>query len=284
MLERPLIFDLTMLYAPEVYLPPDRSEAERFVQQLVDWTKQQRRAIFFKLEVTNLHDQSPLGLAEFGFQPSFEEIQPTWRQQVSLVGSAEAILGQMKEKGRYNVRLAEKQGVTVRLHDELMFVEEDAHIFYRLYLETARRQHFEPRGFSYMRALLELLYKQKWGALVVASFDEQPLSALIVSWYEGAALYLYGASSELKREVMAPYLAHYQAMLEAKKHGATSYDLLAVDPPSGLGPLPKKYAGLGQFKRQFGGQTVAIVGGFDLVLKPTWYKLYRFAEKMRRRI
>ncbi len=283
-LERPILFGKSLLYAPEVWLPEQFDAAKTIIEQLSQFTGERPEAMALRLEVLNRHDHSPLGLAEFGFVPSFEEVQPRWRQVIPIEDDAEGLLKQMTEKGRYNVKLAARRGVEVKVRDEQMFLEEDTHLFYKLYLATATRQHFSPRPEGYIRELLKLLYQQKWGALIVAERDGQPLCAHIVSWYDGLASYLYGASIPDDQGSMAPYLVHFQSMLEAKEHGCREYDLLAIGPPDGLSPLSKKYAGLTQFKQRFGGRAVAIVGAYDFIMQPFWYKLYRTLEKSRRRL
>jgi peptidoglycan pentaglycine glycine transferase (the first glycine) len=53
-------------------------------------------------------------LQALGFTPSSQSVQPRRTLVVDLQGEAEAVLGRMKQKTRYNVRLAARKGVTVR--------------------------------------------------------------------------------------------------------------------------------------------------------------------------
>jgi lipid II:glycine glycyltransferase (peptidoglycan interpeptide bridge formation enzyme) len=76
---------------------------------------------------------------------------------------------------------------------------------------------------------------------------------------------------------------HFEAMKEAKKRNCLIYDFLAVAPsdwPSNAPAHP--YAGLSRFKTQFGGEMVRLLGSWDLINKPVWYKMYRFVERRRR--
>jgi lipid II:glycine glycyltransferase (peptidoglycan interpeptide bridge formation enzyme) len=280
-LKRKLPFQKEILYSPEVWLEP--KTAPEVVRALVDYAKSERNAIFYTLEILNPHDECPLNPHEYGFRPSFEDYQPRWRQIVPLTSSKEEIFAQMKPLGRRNIRIAEKKGVITRIHDDLMFLEEDSKIFYELMQETAKRHHFAIRKMDYFRELIRLLYENNYGFLVTASFNDKPLASLIISVYDKVASFLYGASTETEKERMANYATQYAAMLEAKKRGAKVYDLLAISPPGWpKSPLATKYAGITRFKENFGGYKEAISGAFDLVLKPRLYKVYRYLEILRR--
>jgi lipid II:glycine glycyltransferase (peptidoglycan interpeptide bridge formation enzyme) len=135
--------------------------------------------------------------------------------------------------------------------------------------------------------------------LLVARYNGKSVAAAIITFYGDTASYLYGASSDECREVMAPYLLHWEAMKLAKQKGCKFYDLLAVEPFDNMqtaNSYPQsaadgqrlavggkhKFSGITKFKEQFGGRKVHLVGGWDLVYKPTWYTLFKWAEKMRR--
>lgn len=131
------------------------------------------------------------------------------------------------------------------------------------------------------------MQKNDHAELLVALYNNNIIAAEITSFYDDTASYLYGASSNQDRQVMAPYLLHWEAIRRAKAKGCKYYDLLAVDPQEteikNKNPIIHKYAGIGKFKRQFGGKTVQLVGGWDMVYQPMWYKAFKIAEKMRRK-
>lgn len=284
-LEKPIKFGQTILYAPEVTLPTDSVVAKALVAELVAWARGQKNAIFFKLEFLNKSGECSINMADSGFLPSFEEIQPTWRQVIPLSGTPEEILVQMKEKGRYNVRLAERKGVTVKFFDEpgeeLDKARQD---FQRIYADTGKRQGFVARGECYVQAILDILVREKMGGVGVAYFENQPVAGAVISVYDGVASYLYGGSTDEHREVMAPYALHYRLMLAARERGAMWYDLLAIAAPGEPETeRNRRFQGITRFKQQFGGESVQIMGGFDLPLKPLLYSLYRLAEQRRRK-
>lgn len=277
-LERELVLGKTMAYAPEASLE------NTDVKLLQDLSSKVRalcpRAIFFKLELFDILGETENSLVaqlrQAGYQKSFEEVQPEHRQWVDISGDETTILARMKEKGRYNTRLALRKGVTARISTDT----KDVDIFYSILRETAVRDGFSIRSQGYFHALCNALFQNNLGELVIAEFEGTPLAALIITYYDGLAGYLYGASSNQHRNLMAPYAAHFAAIQSAKRRDCVKYDLLQIAP---IGTEGHKYTALTRFKQQLGGEAVALVGGWDFVFNPLWYQLFKFAEAIRRK-
>lgn len=273
-LEKALPMGFSFLYAPELILASFQDKAEE-LQVLL----KKQKAIFLRLDFLDQYEEEGANLLkEKGFRKAFEEIQPEYRQWVDLAPEEEQILAQMKEKGRYNIRLAQRRGVVVKKSDQ---IDE----FYDLFRQTAARDGFQIRPRAYFVKLWRLLQENNYGELLVAYWQNQPVAAEIVTYFDSIASYLYGASGNAYREVMAPYLLHWEAIKEAKRRNCQIYDLLAISPFS---EKPKaesgkhKYAGITRFKEQFGGRKVQLLGSYDLVFRPFWYNLFKIAEKIRR--
>jgi lipid II:glycine glycyltransferase (peptidoglycan interpeptide bridge formation enzyme) len=295
-LEKPLSFGQSFLYAPEVNFS-DIKNLQNFNQKIKEFT-QKSPAIFFRLEILDKLDEEIVKkLCENGFIKAFEELQPEWRQIIDISGSEEEILTQMKQKGRYNIKIAQKHGVKIeRVKEENLL--EGVDTFYNLFLQTSKNQRFSVRPKKYFQNLVFRLYTASYADLFLAYFNEVPIAGLIITYYDAKASYLYGASSPEFRNVMAPYLAHWEAILAAKVKGCKTYDLLAVSPADGLqqtangedeavsrkpGAVSHKYTGITRFKEQFGGKKINITGSYDLIFKPTWYKFFKMAEQYRRK-
>src|SRR3989344_4891740 len=148
-----------------------------------------------------------------------------------------------------------------------------------LYSQTAARADFQGRDLPYFQRLAKTLEENKAGDIIIVSKNNEPLSALLLSFYGGVCSYLYGGSGG-DRSLMGPYLAHWEAIKLAKKKGMAVYDLLAIAPE---GNENHPHAGLTRFKTQFGGQSVRLLGSWDLVHSRFWYTMYRFVEKRRRK-
>ncbi|AKM82299.1 TPA: peptidoglycan bridge formation glycyltransferase FemA/FemB family protein [Candidatus Berkelbacteria bacterium] len=282
-LSRDLFLGKTFLYSPEVNFSEIKN-IENFVENIKKIANPPaggKNSIFFRLEILEEKDIKIIEkLKENGFIKAFEEVQPECRQVIDISGTEEEIFSAMKEKGRYNTRIAQKKGVTVESSSN---VDE----FYRLFKETADRDGFSIRPKSYFQKLLDNLGVNGYAELLEARFEGKVIAAEIVTYFDETASYLYGASGNEFRNVMAPYLIHFEAMKKAKAKGCKYYDLLAVAPEgvehSVLAADVHKYAGISRFKRQFGGRTVEITGGYDFVFQPFWYKLFKFLEKIRRK-
>lgn len=271
-LERDLPYGQSMLYAPEVTLGDLDFAALAQKLQAIN-----PKAFFFRLEGFDLVSADlTRRLIAAGYRKSFEETQPEHRQWIDISPDIETIIANMKEKGRYNTRLAAKKGVTTRLSTNAS----DIDVFYNIFQQTAKRDGFQIRSKQYFADLAVALFESGKGELVIAEFANQPLVALIITYHDGLASYLYGASSNENRQVMAPYAAHLAAINSAKAHGCHTYDLLQIAPPDASDK--HHYATLTRFKQQFGGQAVQLVGGWDYVYRPLVYTGFKFVERLRR--
>jgi len=286
-LEKKLPLGKSFLYAPEV----DFNKLQNIQNFLTKIQKisENSNSIFFRLEILDEFDEKFVEIIkQNGFIKAFEELQPEWRQIIDLSKTDEEILAQMKPKGRYNIKIAQRENLNVKKSENI----DD---FYEIFRKTAKRDGFSIRPKKYFENLLKFLGKNV--ELLVARLPSQDsdicgqaeyqgkiIAAAIVTYYQDTASYLYGASSNEYRNLMAPYLLHWQAIRRAKEKGGKYYDLLAVAPAgaSEKNALRHKYSGITRFKEQFGGRKVHLVGGWDLVYQPTWYKLFKIAERIRR--
>src|SRR5690606_39104841 len=108
---------------------------------------------------------------------------------------------------------------------------------------TARRGRFHLHPQDY--------YLQMWKVLgpdhlrvFVAEYQDKLLAAALVSYFHHTATYLHGGSSDKDKNLMAPYLLHWEIMKEAKRRGFYNYDL------GGVTFEPNHpWAGISRFKR-----------------------------------
>ena len=202
-------------------------------------------------------------------------IQPRTTIHLDLTRDLDAILAQMKPKWRYNIRLAERKGVTVREGSA-----DDLDVFYRLLQVTSARDRFAIHSEAYYRTAYELLVTRDLARLFVADYAREPLAMIFVTAFGGEAIYLYGASSNAHRERMPNHALHWAAIQWAKTRGCTRYDLW------GLGATTDADAhdahGLYRFKQGFGGQLVRYAETRDVIFSRWQYALYTRALAWRR--
>lgn len=195
--------------------------------------------------------------------------QPRDEWYTDIAGDENAILSAMHQKTRYSVRLAEKRGVNVDIvKKNLTHYLKD---FLLLMQVTSKRNNFSLHDEHYYKSYLEEMEESGEGFLVVASLSGEILAIHLIVVVGSVAHYVFGSSSNTKRDLCGPYLAHYKAMLESKAMGARFYNFGAVSRKGGEDP---KWATLTAFKQKFGGKRIEHSPFYDMVIKPVWYYIY----------
>jgi peptidoglycan pentaglycine glycine transferase (the first glycine) len=229
-------------------------------------------------------------LAAQGFVASAETVQPRRTVVVDLATGEDDILAQMKSKTRYNIRLAQRKGVTVR-----QGTTDDLTLFHQLLLVTGQRAGFGVHSLAYYTQAWHLFAAQDAVALFLASYEGQILAGIMVFAWGSTAYYMYGGSSDEERQRMPTYLLQWEAMRWAKTRGCNTYDLwgipdvdeqrigLDVAAAEETGVLSTGLGGLYRFKRGFGGKEVRYVGAYDYVYNRPLYSLLTVVWKWRRR-
>lgn len=193
---------------------------------------------------------------------------------IDLTKSEDEILTQMKQKGRYNIHVAEKNGVRVER-------SEDIRAFTNLALETANRDGFRSPGSRNYATFLKTLP----GAFLLLAYAEpgtrnaeRAIAGLLGVIWNGTGIYYYGASDYAQRALMAPYLLQWEAVKLCKAAGCHSYDLLGIAKP-GAGP-EDSWSGITRFKEQFGGIVQEYPPEKEIVLRGVTQTLLRWKRKL----
>ncbi len=194
---------------------------------------------------------------------------------LDLTKSEDELLFQMKEKTRYNVRLAQKKGVTVQEEN----TPEVFNNYLNLLRETAKRDKFFAHDPKYHQQMWEVLSPAGIAKLLTARFENQILVAWVLFVWKNFLYYSYGSSSSEHREVMASNLVYFEAAKLGKKMGLTTFDLWGA-----LGPNPNSsdpFYGFHRFKEGYGGKLVEFVGSYDLVLNKPLYDIFHKMDSWR---
>lgn len=239
------------------------------------------RAILIKLDPdlpTGANNQGELETRGWRFSP--DQIQFRNTATLDLARDESEILAAMKQKTRYNIRLAERKGVRVRAGTEA-----DWALLYRMYAETSVRDGFVIRAADY--------YRDAWGSFMraglaqpfIAEVDEEAVGGLVLFTFAHTAWYMYGMSRDAHREKMPNHLLQWEAMRWARAKGCDTYDFWGA-PDEFVESDPMW--GVWKFKEGFGAKAVTHVGAWDYAPWPRLYKLYtsvlpRVLEVMRRR-
>lgn len=270
---------LTVAYVPRGPTVPQVGDLQPFLARLVEHVRG-RGAFMLKVEPDwYAGDERDAILSNAGFLRTPETIQPPATIHIDLTADPETILARMKSKWRYNIRLAEKKGVTVRAGGTADFPA-----FYELMRVTGERDHFAIHGLDYYRTAFELLRPGDHVRLLIAEYEGKALAAIFVTAFADEAIYLYGASGNEERNRMPNHALHWDAIRWARERGCARYDLWGI-PETALeesddANLPSS---LYQFKQGFGGQTVRYSGAWDFVFSAARHQAYKVAKRVYKR-
>ncbi|MBR3614977.1 MAG: peptidoglycan bridge formation glycyltransferase FemA/FemB family protein [Clostridia bacterium] len=200
-----------------------------------------------------------------------DEIQPRFVFRLNLKGKTEEeIFSEFHQKTRYNVRLATKKGVVIKEG-----TREDLKEFHKIMIETGERDNFIIRSLEYFEKMYDEMAPNHM-KLLMAYYDDKPISGIIPIMYGNKVWYLYGASSNSHRNLMPNYLLQWTMIQEAIKMGADMYDFRGV---SGVVDESHPQYGLYRFKKGFNAEFTEFIGEIYVPYKPLIYKLYKFSEK-----
>ena len=250
-------------YVPRGPVPADRAALEG----LVGWSRERGLA---RLRVEPEVGPELAGvLRELGFRPS-PQVQPQYTMIVRL-GPEDEALASFNRGTRYNIRLADKRGVTV--------VEgTDAGEMARQSGASAARQGIRLPPASYYQLLLDRL---PWARTYVAQVEGEAVAAMLVIHFDGRGYYMFSGSNGERRELKPVYAAKWAAMRAAIGAGCRDYDLWGVPPgPDRTHP----WYGLWEFKSGFNGELVEYVGCWDLVLGELRHGVGEATDRARRRL
>ncbi len=238
-----------------------------FLGALHDYLKQQG-ALALDIEVGVETDDVECALIRERLKTlqAVRAIQPLRTILLDLAPDASTLLAQMKEKWRYNVRLAMRKGVTVRVAE----TEADVRAWYTLLETTSERDMFGIHTLDYYLHAWRLLGNNGWVRLLLAEHQGQLLAGIFVSLFARQAIYLYGASSNEQRHLMPNYVLQWEAIRWAKQCGATSYDFWGIPETDAE---HEAMAGVYRFKRGWGGRVVQFPGCYRQVYRPLLMKL-----------
>jgi lipid II:glycine glycyltransferase (peptidoglycan interpeptide bridge formation enzyme) len=201
------------------------------------------------------------------------DLNPHKTLLLDLSKDEEILMHEMHQKTRYNIRLAEKKGVEIRKANDLGDAGE-------LFSVTAKRAGIRAFDLGYYRSILE--YFSKGGEiqtkLYSAWHEGDLLAANVMLFNKDKAVYLFGGSSDIKRNLMAPYLLQWQAIIDGKENGYKVYDFWGVEEDPN-----HPWHGFSRFKLGFGGNVIVHgPGTYDYVIKPAWYNAYILLRKLNR--
>jgi lipid II:glycine glycyltransferase (peptidoglycan interpeptide bridge formation enzyme) len=272
----PLFLGYQYLYLPRI-ASLTSAEWEELTHRLRMLQKKEK-LLFTRYDSTD-EQGIPLGIKH----KASHSPQPETTLVLDLKLSDEKLLAQMKRKGRYNIGLARKKGVTIKngKNDLSASVEMEREKmvkrFYSLLQETTERDQFSGHKEKYYQNMIKNL---KDSHILLATKNGVDLAGLIAVRSEDSMIYYYGASGNQHRELMAPYLLQWETIQLAKNQGLKQYDFLGIAPEGAAKDHPWK--GITSFKKKFGGEILHFEKAKEIIHRPLLYRVFKLLKKIQK--
>ena len=186
---------------------------------------------------------------------SLNQIQFKNTVWIDLKQSEAELLAGMKQKTRYNIRLADRKGVKIRVA-----VPADFPKLYEMYVNTSLRDNFTIRPKDYYLKVWNTFYEINQCEAYIAEFENTPIAALFLYYFGEKAYYVYGMSSDKHRNLMPTYLLQWEAIKAAKRRNKIIYDLWGA--PYEFNENDPMW-GVFKFKQGLGGKVIQTIGAWD---------------------
>ncbi len=266
-------------YGPAFLVVPSLELKNEIIKTLQTWAKQEN-CVFVRIEDENnfllktkylVNPPAKTFVNEGVFQPRVE-----WWLEISK--TEREILEGMHKDHRYSMRRTEKE-LEKKVADIVIVnenLQEHFETFYELMQETGERNGFGVYEKKYYEKVFKNIDEKKVdGFLAVVKIDNQVTGVSLVILKDKVANFVYGASSDYKRELGANIYLQYKCILESKKLGATVYNFGGItDSVNGNVYGKKSLESLTKYKKRYGGN-VKFHGNFlDIPIKKLKYYLY----------
>ena len=198
-----------------------------------------------------------------GFRKAPIHMQAELMWLLDITPDETTLLKNMRKTTRYEIRKAEKEGVTVEMSKNVSDLEK----FSEIYKSTVSRQNFVPFSEKYLKNELES-FAPNDAVLFFAKYKEDILATALIIFTDHEAFYHQGASNQKYPKIPAAYLLQWEIIREAKRRECKIYNLW------GVSPHEKKnhpWFGLSLFKKGFGGYSEECLPAQDLIISKKYW-------------
>lgn len=267
------------LFGDYLYTPRFAPNNEQEIKELLALGKE-NNVPWIRIDVATERQLQQLEHVEYlQLRQAPHNMQPKENLIIDITVSEEEILAQMKSKTRYNTRLAKKKDVAIHYVTKS---DEDFQqvfdLFFAMVEQTATRKGVQFHPKEHYQKMFDALPEESIALFAAEHGGGVFIAANIVTFYNGTATYLHGATADTHRNLMAPFALQWSAIRTAKEKGCSYYDLGGVFPES----EDAGKAGITRFKKGFAPKEefTTSQGSYDLILCPVKYKSYRLLQKM----
>jgi hypothetical protein len=189
--------------------------------------------------------------------------------RLDLTKPEDEIFANFRKNSRYEVRRAERLGVSVVLASGGAEIEE----FLTLHGRVAARKGFGAESPDRLRAIIDwLIGERSRGALLLARSENLVCGGAVIGRCGKRCWYVWGASDK-HEHFNVGHILQWKALLWAKSHGCDDYDFGGYTLGATSGPA--------WFKAGFGGTLVRFVPAHRMVLRRGYYRMFNLIFQMR---
>lgn len=285
--QMPLPFQKSYLYIPYGPIFFNAGDLEKAKQSLKALLSELRKiaktsnSIFLKIEEDKT--KFDISFSEFGFIKSDKDVQARETLILDISKPEEELLKNMKQKTRYNIKVAQKNGVEL---GEFTDKKEAFEVFYGLISKTAQRQGYRLHSKKHYEKMLDLFFDGKksdgenFQKIFFVKYKDKILAIALINFFGKRATYLHGGSSDEFKNLMAPHLLHWEIIKKTRELGFSEYDFWGIVTGKTSKKMSEKWSGFSRFKIGFSGDVVEYKGAYDFMYSKLWYNIYKIARRI----
>jgi peptidoglycan pentaglycine glycine transferase (the first glycine) len=262
------------------YGAPDAASAFRALAEGLHAAARADRAVAVRIE-PRLEEGSPalaiLDAAGLRRVPGHLQVSHT---RIVELATDEQMLAGFDKDTRYSIRRAERDGVEVTTSGEAADLAAIDGL-YDLSAVTQQRAGFPLRPRDRFRLAWSGLAGAGRAWIMQARHADRLLASAMLLREGGQSFYFLAGSLREQpgeRKLFASHALQWALMRHARDLGAKRHDLWGIAPPD-AGPN-HPWAGVGLFKKGFGGRVVAWAGLWDLIVDPLGYRLREASQPL----
>jgi peptidoglycan pentaglycine glycine transferase (the first glycine) len=267
-----------------------------FFDELVDLAKKEKAGwIRFDAESEEILDSIKKNI-NYKIIKAPHDMQPREIFVIDITKPEEQLLAEMKPKTRYNIKLSEKKGVFVKkitnhkaqnTNKTQNTNDKNSKYYIDKFVElinlTSKRKGISFHPGDYYRKMIATIDSDIL-SLYLAEYEGKIIAANLVIFFGKTATYLHGATDDEYRNVMAPYLLQWQAILDANKAGYEFYDFGGIKTYNAehMAYNKNNWEGITKFKLGFSqvAKPIEFFGSYDIALNPFKYWLYKILQSI----
>lgn len=243
--------------------PEEKKEAFGLLLEEVGKLTKTEKAVFLKIEPFLPLPESD----KFRLVISPKRIQPQKTMIINIDKPKEELLRNMRKRTRYNIKLAGKMGLEIKVSDGY------TKVFYDLLKKTKIRQGFVSFREDHYKKIFDVASKDFKVKMFLVEYQKKVIVASVIIFFGKRITSLHSGSDYKYRALKGPEFKHWEAINSGKELGYKIYDFWGID--------EKRYPGVTSFKRGFDGEEIEYPQGVDFVLNSSFYRIYTLLRKIK---